>query len=92
MQTLLLDGLSLTDPPAYIAALGTKAVLSYLRLKKSSSCVCNGLRVVVVGPQRGGKSSLVTKLKTDTSSSPVINHTKGLEVRETGTHICCDKF
>ncbi len=62
LTTLLLQGLSLTDPPLYIVGEGPQAVLRYLRLKLKSRLPWSSLRVVLVGPQYSGKTTLVSKI------------------------------
>ena len=80
LHTLLLNDLTLSDPPDPIPSLGTQAILSYLHYKHKSSQAITSLRVVLVGPESVGKTSLVARLKGDPIDG--INPTKGLEVRE----------
>lgn len=78
MHSLLLNGLSLSDPPDPIPSLGTQPLLSYLHYKHKASQAIASLRVVVVGPESVGKTALVARLKGDGIEG--INPTKGLEV------------
>ena len=67
------------DPPPSIQNLSTQSLLSYLHFKHQSSQVMSSLRVVIVGPEKVGKSTLIARLKGDSSTD--IPLTKGLEVR-----------
>lgn len=74
LKTLLLQGLPLTDPPFFVVKEGPQAVLHYLSLKLNSS-PWSSLRVVVLGPQFSGKTTLISKI---TGTSP--NADKALDV------------
>ena len=78
VHSLLLNGLSLFDPPNSIPSLGTQPLLSYLHYKHKASQAITSLRVVVVGPESVGKTVLVARLKGNEIVG--INLTKGLEV------------
>lgn len=75
LKTLLLQGLPLTDPPFFVVKEGPEAVLHYLRLKLNSRSPWSSLRVVVLGPQFSGKTTLISKI---TGTSP--NADKALDV------------
>ncbi len=62
LNTLLLDSLSLDDPPTFVVEEGPQAILQYLRLKLVNQSAWGSVRVVVVGPHRSGKSTIVSKL------------------------------
>ena len=78
LSSLIIEGITFSDPPPVVAGWGPSHLLRYLRLKRSSSTTWNSLRLVVVGPRGSGKTCLVSKLRGEgwTTSSP----TKGLEV------------
>ena len=78
LHTLLIQGLPIVDPPPPLPSLSTQTLLSYLRFKQASSQPLGAMRVVIVGPQSAGKSSLVYRLKGDSNTK--IYPTKGLEV------------
>lgn len=62
LNTLLLDEVTLADPPTFVVEEGPQAILQYLRLKLVSQSAWGSIRVVVVGPHRSGKSTVVSKL------------------------------
>lgn len=66
LNTLLLQGLSLSDPPFFVVEKGSQAILHYLQLKLESSQPWSSLRVAVVGPHRSGKTTLVSKITGST--------------------------
>ena len=74
LNTLLLCGLSLIDPPFLIQE-GPQAIIKYLKLRLSHKVQWNSLRVVVVGPHNSGKTTLISKI---TGCSPTAN--KALDV------------
>lgn len=78
LHSLLLEGLDLLNPPHPIPSLGTQTILSYLHFKYLSSQQHSSMRVVVVGPEKAGKSCLISRLKGESDVS--IAPTKGLEV------------
>ena len=78
LSVLHLDGLSLTDPPSFVVSEGTQAILHYLKLRYSSSCPWNSLRVAVVGGKGAGKTSLINRLSND--SELTFAPTKGMQV------------
>lgn len=78
LRTLLLKDLPLLDPPPPIQTLSTQSLLSYLHFKHQSSQAMSSLRVVIVGPEKVGKSTLIARLKGDNTTD--IPLTKGLEV------------
>ena len=69
LTNLLLQGLTLMDPPYFVVEEGPRAVLHYLRLKLQSHLPWSSLRVVVVGPQHSGKTTLVSKITGTTVDS-----------------------
>ena len=83
--TLLLKNVPLLDPPPPIRSLGTTAIQNYLQFKSVSSQPLNCMRVVVVGPEKVGKTCLLNHLRGDNSDDDVMP-TKGLEVRYTNKH------
>lgn len=76
LVTLLLHGLSLSDPPPFVVREGPRAILHYLRLKLSNKLPWSIVRVVVVGHHLAGKTSLVSKI---TGGAPPSTD-KGLDV------------
>ena len=78
LHSLLIDNLPLTDPPAPIPSLGTQTLLNYLHFKHMSSQPLNSMRVVVVGPEKAGKTSLINRLRGENVEE--VLPTKGLEV------------
>ncbi len=78
--TLLLEDVPLLDPPSPITSLGTDAIQRYLNFKSISSQPLNCIRVVVVGPEKVGKTCLLNHLRGNTNDNDVMP-TKGLEVR-----------
>lgn len=78
LHTLLIQGLPIVDPPPPLPSLSTQTLLSYLRFKQASSQPLGAMRVVIVGPQNAGKTSLVCRLKGDSNTK--VSPTKGLEV------------
>ena len=70
LTTLLLEGLSLIDPPFFVVEEGPQAVLHYLRLKLGNKLPWSSLRVVVVGPQRSGKTTLISKITGAAPTDP----------------------
>ncbi len=80
LRSITVDPCSLSDPPAVVARWGPIPLLRYLKLKQSLTVPWNSLRVIFVGPQGSGKTSLSAKLRGEGMSSTCIP-TKGLEVR-----------
>ena len=78
LHTLLIQDLPIVDPPPPLPSLSTQTLLSYLRFKQASSQPLDAMRVVIVGPQNAGKTSLVCRLRGE--SNMKISPTKGLEV------------
>ena len=77
LHTLLIKDLPLIDPPPPIPNLGTHTVLSYLQLKHKSTLPITSMRVVVIGPEKVGKTTLLSRLRGENGQ---IAPTKGLEV------------
>ena len=82
LDILLLDGLSLVDPPTLVLGKGPKAILQYLKLKLESQTLWSSVRVVVIGPHRSGKTTLVSKLMGCSTSSKKALQVGGEEGRE----------
>ena len=78
LHTLLIQDLPIVDPPPPLPSLSTQTLLSYLRFKQASSQPLDAMRVVIVGPQNAGKTSLVCRLRGE--SNMKVSPTKGLEV------------
>lgn len=66
------------DPPPPIPSLGTQILLRYLHLKSLSSQPLNCMRVIVVGPTKVGKTTLLNCVRGDGDVKALL--TKGLEV------------
>jgi leucine-rich repeat kinase 1 len=79
LHTLVIKDLPLTDPPSPIPSLSTQTILSYLQFKHKSAQSITSMRVVVVGPESSGKTSLIMRLKGESGQTTA---TKGLEVTE----------
>jgi hypothetical protein len=62
LYTLDLDGNPLVSPPADVAAAGTEAVLAFLRAGRAGSVRQWSAKLMVVGQERVGKTSLVKAL------------------------------
>ena len=78
LHTLLIEGLPLVDPPPPIPSLGTQTLLNYLHFKSMSCQPLNTVRMIVIGPEKVGKTHLLNRLRGDGDDS--ITPTKGLEV------------
>ncbi len=78
LHTLLIEDLPIVDPPTPIQSLGTRTILNYLHFKSISSQSLNYMRVVVVGPNKVGKTSLLNQLRGEGHDD--VMPTKGLEV------------
>lgn len=85
LATLLLHGLSLTDPPHFVVKDGPQAILHYLKLKLTNKMPWSSLRVVIVGPHHSGKSSLISKITGST-----ISQNKALDVSQITYKSYCD--
>ena len=61
-QVLHLHDNPVINPPAHICDCGLKAIMNYYQEGKAYMKVYQGLKVLVLGPQQSGKSSLVQSL------------------------------
>ena len=80
LVTLVLDGLSLFHPPSFVIEEGTAAILDFMRGKINHSSPWSSMRIVVVGSKGTGKTSLVKRVKGESTSPLTI--TKGLDVSQ----------
>ena len=80
LVTLVLDELSLFHPPSFVVEEGTAAILDFMRGKISHSSPWSSMRVVVVGSKGTGKTSLIKRVKGESTSLFTI--TKGLDVSQ----------
>ena len=80
LVTLVLDGLSLFHPPTFVIEEGTAAILEFMRGKINHSSPWSSMRIVVVGSKGTGKTSLVKRVKGESSS--LSTPTKGLDVSQ----------
>ena len=78
-MTLVLDGLNLFHPPMFVIEEGTAAILEFMRGKINHNSPWSSMRIVVVGSKGTGKTSLVKRVKGESSS--LSTATKGLDVR-----------
>ena len=83
LTTLDLDGNPLVSPPADVVATGTEAVLAFLRAGRAGSVRQWSAKLMVVGQERVGKTSLVKAL-TGREHDPGEPTTHGLRVETLG--------
>jgi hypothetical protein len=83
LETIRLYGCdALHTPPQHVVREGTGAVLQFLRDLASGSAACHLVKVVLVGEQRAGKSSLADSLVLGCPAPRAVNdRTVGIEVR-----------
>ena len=78
LVTLVLNGLNLFHPPLFVIEEGTAAILDFMRGKINHNSLWSSMRVIVVGSKGTGKTSLVKRVKGESTSLSSI--TKGLDV------------
>ena len=83
LATLVLQGLNLFHPPQFIVEQGTAAIIDHMRGKLKQSSPWSSMRVVVVGSRGSGKTSLIRRLKGETSS--IFTVTRALDVSLAGS-------
>jgi GTPase SAR1 family protein len=73
---------ALHTPPARVVAAGTDAVLNFLRDLGGGSAPCHLVKLVLLGKQRAGKSSLADSLvRGRPATRPADDRTVGIDVR-----------
>jgi Leucine-rich repeat (LRR) protein/GTPase SAR1 family protein len=82
LQELVLRACSaLHTPPPRVVAAGTDAVLDFLRDLGDGSAPCHLVKLVLIGEQRAGKSSLADSLvRGNPATRPVDDRTVGIDV------------
>jgi len=80
MSSIHIDGLKLIDPPLFIAQQGFQSINKYMKQKAEANTSWNCLRLVIVGPEKSGKTFLSARLRDVKFQNP--GPTKGVQVNK----------